>query len=104
MRLLKYLGSEMKLAALLTSAGVNTAVCVVLFSLYSVLRKQPSFVNVYFGAKIAQVRARQQDAFRFDRFVPSPSWILKAWETSDEEICATGGLDAVVFVRMIVFR
>ncbi|XP_009619283.1 hyperosmolality-gated Ca2+ permeable channel 2.1-like [Nicotiana tabacum] len=93
----------MKLAALLTSAGVNTAVCVVLFSLYSVLRKQPSFVNVYFGAKIAQVRARQQDAFRFDRFVPSPSWILKAWETSDEEICATGGLDAVVFVRMIVF-
>uniref|UniRef100_M1A1I3 Early-responsive to dehydration protein n=1 Tax=Solanum tuberosum TaxID=4113 RepID=M1A1I3_SOLTU len=93
----------MKLAALLTSAGINTAVSVVLFSLYSVLRKQPSFVNVYFGAKIAQVRSRQQDAFRFDRFVPSPSWILKAWETSDEEICATGGLDAVVFVRMIVF-
>ncbi|MCD7472003.1 hypothetical protein HAX54_012825 [Datura stramonium] len=94
----------MKLAALLTSAGINTAVCVVLFSLYSILRKQPSFVNVYFGAKIAQVRSRQQDAFCFDRFVPSPSWILKAWETSDEEICATGGLDAVVFVRMIVFR
>ncbi|XP_015073017.1 CSC1-like protein RXW8 isoform X2 [Solanum pennellii] len=93
----------MKLAALLTSAGINTAVSVVLFSLYSVLRKQPIFVNVYFGAKIAQVRSRQQDAFRFDRFVPSPSWILKAWETSDEEICATGGLDAVVFVRMIVF-
>ncbi|TMX04653.1 hypothetical protein EJD97_006179 [Solanum chilense] len=93
----------MKLAALLTSAGINTAVSVVLFSLYSVLRKQPSFVNVYFGAKIAQVRSSQQDAFRFDRFVPSPSWILKAWETSDEEICASGGLDAVVFVRMIVF-
>ncbi|KAJ8541224.1 hypothetical protein K7X08_002040 [Anisodus acutangulus] len=93
----------MKLAALLTSAGINTAVCVVLFSLYSILRKQPSFVNVYFGAKIAQVRARQQDAFGFDRFVPSPSWILKAWEISDEEICATGGLDAMVFVRMIVF-
>lgn len=93
----------MKLAALLTSAGINSAVALVLFSLYSILRKQPAFVNVYFGAKIAQVRSRQQDAFRFDRFVPSPSWIVKAWETSDEEICATGGLDAVVFVRMIVF-
>lgn len=94
----------MKLAALLTSAGINSAVAVALFFLYSVLRKQPAFVNVYFGAKIAQVRSRQQDAFRFDRFVPSPSWIVKAWETSDEEICATGGLDSVVFVRMIVFR
>ncbi|KAF3644011.1 CSC1-like protein RXW8 [Capsicum annuum] len=93
----------MKLAALLTSAGINTAVCIVLFSLYSILRKQPSLVNVYFGAKIAQVRSRQQDAFRFDRFVPSPSWILKAWETSDDEIYASGGLDAVVFVRLIVF-
>ncbi|XP_060173354.1 CSC1-like protein RXW8 [Lycium barbarum] len=93
----------MKLSALLTSAGVNIAVCVVLFILYSLLRKQPTFVNVYFSQRFAQVRKRQLGGFNFERFVPSPSWILKAWEASDEEIVAAGGLDAFVLVRMIVF-
>lgn len=93
----------MKLSALLTSAGVNISVCVVLFILYSLLRKQPTFVNVYFSQRFARVRTRQLGGFNFERFVPSPSWILKAWEASDEEIVAAGGLDAFVFVRMIVF-
>ncbi|KAJ8561386.1 hypothetical protein K7X08_027576 [Anisodus acutangulus] len=93
----------MKLSALLTSAGVNIAVCVVLFILYSLLRKQPTFVNVYFSQRFAQVRKRQFGGFNFERFVPSPSWILKACEASDEEIVAAGGLDALVLVRMIVF-
>ncbi|XP_047256926.1 CSC1-like protein RXW8 isoform X2 [Capsicum annuum] len=93
----------MKLSALLTSAGVNIAVCVVLFTLYSLLRKQPTFVNVYFSQRFARVRTRQLGGFNFERFVPSPSWILKAWEASDEEIVAAGGLDAFVLVRMIVF-
>ncbi|MCD9560854.1 hypothetical protein HAX54_019662 [Datura stramonium] len=93
----------MKLSALLTSAGVNIAVCVVLFILYSLLRKQPIFVNVYFSQRFSQVRTRQFGGFNFERFVPSPSWILKAWEASDEEIVASGGLDAFVLVRMIVF-
>ncbi|CAN4095316.1 unnamed protein product [Withania somnifera] len=93
----------MKLSALLTSAGVNIAVCVVLFILYSLLRKQPTFVNVYFSQRFARVRTKQLGGFNFERFVPSPSWILKAWEASDEEIFASGGLDAFVLVRMIVF-
>ncbi|KAJ8539543.1 hypothetical protein K7X08_013795 [Anisodus acutangulus] len=92
----------MKLSALLTSAGVNIAVCVVLFILYSLLRKQPTFVNVYFSQRFSQVR-KKLGGFNFERFVPSPSWILKAWEASDEEIVAAGGLDALVLVRMIVF-
>ncbi|KAK4374363.1 hypothetical protein RND71_005040 [Anisodus tanguticus] len=93
----------MQLSALLTSAGVNITVCVVLFTLYSLLRKQPTFVNVYFSQRFAQVRTRQFGGFNFERFVPSPSWILKAWEASDEEIVAAGGLDGFVFVQMIVF-
>ncbi|KAK7377014.1 hypothetical protein VNO80_02434 [Phaseolus coccineus] len=92
----------MDIAALLTSAGINIAVCVVLFSFYSVLRKQPSNVNVYFGRRIASQHSRRIDLC-LERFVPSPSWILKAWETSEDEILAIGGLDAVVFVRMLVF-
>ncbi|KAA8528429.1 hypothetical protein F0562_035784 [Nyssa sinensis] len=93
----------MNLSALLTSAGINIALCVVLLSLYSILRKQPSNINVYFGRRLAQVRSIHDDFFCFDRFVPSPSWIVKAWETSEEDILATGGLDAVVFLRIVVF-
>ncbi|KAL3840515.1 hypothetical protein ACJIZ3_025106 [Penstemon smallii] len=93
----------MDISALLTSAGINTTTCIVLFSLYSVLRKQPSLVNVYFGQKLAQARSKHHNHFRFDRLVPSASWIVKAWEASEDELCAVGGLDAVVFLRAVVF-
>lgn len=93
----------MDIAALLTSAGINIAVCVVLFSLYSILRKQPSNVNVYFGKRLASRSSKSRDLC-LDRFVPSPTWVMKAWETTQEEMLTTGGLDAVVFSRMVVFR
>ncbi|GAB2269569.1 hypothetical protein Dimus_004489 [Dionaea muscipula] len=93
----------MELSALLTSAGINIGLCLLLFSLYSILRKQPSNKNVYFGRTLAHIQSRRSDPHWFERFVPSPSWILKAWELSDEEILAIGGLDAVVFSRTLVF-
>ncbi|KAL9244116.1 hypothetical protein vseg_017924 [Gypsophila vaccaria] len=94
----------MEISALLTSAGINIGICVVLLSVYSILRKQPSNRCVYFGRRLAQIRSkRRNDPHWFDRFVPSPSWILKAWETSEDVILAIGGLDAVVFVRTLVF-
>ncbi|XP_044510781.1 CSC1-like protein RXW8 isoform X2 [Mangifera indica] len=89
----------MNLSALLTSAGINIAISVSLFLLYSVLRKQPSNVSVYFGKKLAKHKGH----FSLERFVPSPSWILKAWETTEEELLELGGMDAVVFIRMLVF-
>ncbi|XP_050365786.1 CSC1-like protein RXW8 [Argentina anserina] len=92
----------MDLAALGTAAGINIAVCVGLFSLYSILRKQPSQATVYFGRRLT-TGARKINALSLDRFVPSASWLLKAWNTTDEEILATAGLDSVVFVRLIVF-
>ncbi|CAA2989577.1 CSC1 RXW8 [Olea europaea subsp. europaea] len=93
----------MNISALLTSSGINTAVCAVLFSLYSILRKQPSLVSVYFGQKLAQVRSKRNDPFWLQRFIPSASWIVKSWVASEEELFATGGLDAVVFLRAVVF-
>ncbi|KAL2471509.1 CSC1-like protein RXW8 [Abeliophyllum distichum] len=95
---------EMNISALLTSSGINTAVCAVLFSFYSILRKQPSLVSVYFGQKLAQVRSKRNDPFWFQRFIPSASWIVKSWEASEEELFAIGGLDAVVFLRAVVFQ
>ncbi|XP_058221356.1 CSC1-like protein RXW8 isoform X1 [Rhododendron vialii] len=92
----------MDIAGLLTSAGINIGLCLVLLSLYSVLRKQPSNACVYFGQRLAQLQSKGRDHFSFDRFVPSPRWIVKAWEASEEEILACGGLDAVVFLRIVV--
>lgn len=94
----------MDINALLTSAGINIGLCVVLLLLYSMLRKQPSNLSVYFGRSLAQARSKRIASLCFNRFVPSPSWIVKAWETSEDEILSLGGLDAVVFMRILVFR
>ncbi|GMN35923.1 hypothetical protein TIFTF001_005617 [Ficus carica] len=93
----------MNISALLTSAGINIAVCLILLALYSILRKQPSNWSVYFGQRVATSRSRRTDPC-FERFVPSPSWIVRAWQTSEEDLLAIGGLDAVVFLRIVVFR
>lgn len=92
----------MNISALLTSAGINIAVCLILLALYSILRKQPSNWSVYFGQRVATSRSRRTDPC-FERFVPSPSWIVRAWQTSEEDLLAIGGLDAVVFLRIVVF-
>ncbi|EXC22422.1 putative membrane protein [Morus notabilis] len=92
----------MNISALLTSAGINIAVCLILISLYSILRKQPSNVTVYFGRRIASGRSRRTDPFCFERFVPSPSWIVRAWVTTEEDLLAIGGMDAVVFLRSLI--
>lgn len=93
----------MNLSAFLASAGINIALCVVLLILYSILSKQPGNIRVYFGQKLAKLRSKQKDSFSFERLVPSASWIVKAWQASEEDICASGGLDAVVFLRAVVF-
>ncbi|CAI9291759.1 unnamed protein product [Lactuca saligna] len=92
----------MDIPALLTSAGMNIGISVGMFSLYSILRKQPLNVNVYFGQRIATGRTRS-DNICFERFTPSASWIKKAWDASEEDIFACGGIDAVVFLRIVVF-
>ena len=94
----------MDVAALLTSAGINIAITVILLSLYSILRKQPSNLNVYFTRRLASRCTKRKGSCCFERFVPSPSWILKAWETTEDEILALAGMDAVVFLKIIVFR
>ncbi|XP_050251360.1 CSC1-like protein RXW8 isoform X2 [Quercus robur] len=93
----------MNVSAFLTSVGINTGLCAVLLMLYSILRKQPSNVNVYFGRRLASMHSTHSNPFSLERFVPSPSWIVKAWKTNEEEILGIGGMDAVVFLRMVVF-
>ncbi|KAK8354545.1 hypothetical protein V6Z12_A05G228200 [Gossypium hirsutum] len=92
----------MDVADLLTSAGINISVCVVAFSLYSVLRKQPSNACVYFTRRYISEPIRHDDPFSLHRFVPSAGWIMQAWRATDEEILEAGGIDAVVFMRIVV--
>ncbi|KAH9752781.1 CSC1-like protein RXW8 [Citrus sinensis] len=94
----------MDVSALLTSAGINISVTSLLLSVYSILRKQPSNLSVYFGKRLASVGNRLDDSFSLERFASSSSWIVKAWETSEDEILAIGGMDAVIIIRIIVFR
>ena len=94
----------MKVGGLLTSAGINIGLCVLFLSFYSILRKQPQNVKVYFGRTISKDRRRLQGAFILDRFVPSPSWIVRSLQCTEDEILTTAGLDAVVFNRVLVFR
>lgn len=93
----------MKVGGLLTSAGINIGLCVLFLSLYSILRKQPQNVKVYFGRRIAEEHNRLRDAFILERFVPSPSWIVKSLRCTEDEILDTAGLDAVVFNRIMLF-
>ena len=94
----------MNVGGLLASAGVNSVLCLGVFSLYSVLRKQPSFVAVYFGHKIAASKSKRHDPFWLGRLIPSASWVVKAWDATEDELYVAGGVDAVVFIRAVVFR
>ncbi|PPS08428.1 hypothetical protein GOBAR_AA12208 [Gossypium barbadense] len=95
----------MDVSDLLTSAGINIAICVMLLSLYSILRKQPGNACVYFTRRLVSEPVRGTgDISCFERFVPSTGWIAKAWQATDDEILAVGGVDAVAFMRIVVFR
>ncbi|KAL1824486.1 hypothetical protein ACET3Z_011264 [Daucus carota] len=92
----------MILSALLTSVGINLGLCLLFFTLYSILRKQPSNANVYAPRLVVQGKLQRND-FNFERILPSASWLRKAWETSEEELLSVSGLDAVIFMRIFIF-
>src|SRR3954468_5390318 len=93
----------MIVSALLTSVGINTALCVLFFTLYSILRKQPSNYKVYIPRLLAEGASRTR-RFNLKLLIPSPDWVGKAWSISEQELFLSSGLDALVFMRLITFR
>ncbi|XP_057448189.1 CSC1-like protein At1g69450 isoform X2 [Lotus japonicus] len=93
----------MIVSALLTSVGINTALCVLFFTLYSILRKQPSNYEVYVPRLLAEGTSKRRSRFNLERLIPSPGWVAKAWSLSEEELLSLSGLDTVVFMRIITF-
>ncbi|KAK1383583.1 Calcium-dependent channel [Heracleum sosnowskyi] len=92
----------MLLSALLTSVGINLGLCLLFFTLYSVLKKQPGNAKVYAPRLVVEGKLQPSD-FNLERILPSASWVRKAWETSEEELLSISGLDAVIFMRIFVF-
>ncbi|XP_052186297.1 CSC1-like protein At1g69450 isoform X2 [Diospyros lotus] len=44
----------------------------------------------------------QQRRFNLQMLLPTPGWVRRAWQPSEEEMLASAGLDAVVFMRIII--
>ncbi|KAJ0980225.1 hypothetical protein J5N97_008480 [Dioscorea zingiberensis] len=94
----------MIVSALLTSVGINLALCILFFTLYSVLRKQHGNIEVYAPRLVAEGKARRSGSeFNIEDLLPSPGWVRRAWEPSEDDILASSGLDAVVFMRIFTF-
>ncbi|KAJ0513041.1 putative calcium permeable stress-gated cation channel 1 transmembrane domain-containing protein [Helianthus annuus] len=95
----------MILSGLLTYVAINFALCIIFFTLYSILRKQPSFCKVYAArlltAGIASVLRPRQ--FHINKLLPNAGWIKNAWHPTEDELLSYAGLDAVVFMRIITF-
>lgn len=94
----------MILSALLTSVGINLGLCFLFFTLYSILRKQPNNVKVYAPRLVAEGKAQESGHFNLERLVPSAGWVSTAWRITEEEMLLKFGLDAVVLMRIFIFR
>ncbi|GKC58947.1 CSC1-like protein HYP1 [Tanacetum coccineum] len=94
----------MILSALLTSVGINFGLCLLYFTLYSILRKQPGNADVYAPRLVAEGKLEERNSFNLVRLLPSTSWVKRAWQPSEEELFMRAGLDGVVFIRLILFR
>ncbi|KAF3444800.1 hypothetical protein FNV43_RR14493 [Rhamnella rubrinervis] len=93
----------MILSALLTSVGINLGLCLLFFTLYSILRKQPGNVRVYAPRLVAEGEAQRTGHFNFESLLPTAGWVRRAWQPSEDQLLSTLGLDAVVFMRIFVF-
>ncbi|KAL6287828.1 hypothetical protein ACE6H2_012218 [Prunus campanulata] len=90
--------------ALLTSVGINLGLCLLFFTLYSVLRKQPSNLDVYAPRLVAAKKeSEQRNGFNFERLLPTAGWVKRAWQPSEDELLSVTSLDAVVFMRIFIF-
>lgn len=94
----------MILSALLTSVGINLGLCFIFFTLYSILRKQPCNLTVYAPRLVSERKREEGGQSNLECLLATTDWVIKAWETSEEEFLSTAGLDAFVFMRIFVFR
>lgn len=90
--------------SLLASAAINIGLAFITLSLFSVLKKQPSNASIYYARSLSHGHHLHFDsASSMRRFVPSVSWISRAFRVTEEEIIEAHGLDALVIIRFFKF-
>ncbi|TYH18841.1 hypothetical protein ES288_A05G305700v1 [Gossypium darwinii] len=75
---------------------------VILF-LFSILKKQPSNAAIYYPRPLSKRHPITFPPFSLRRFIPSFSWIPRAFRVTEDEILQTNGLDALVVIRLFKF-
>lgn len=93
----------MILSALLTSVGINVALCFLFLILYTILRNRPSNAELYVPRLVAEGKLEADDEFGVGRFFSSFNWVKRAWQPTEDELLQNSGLDAVVFMRIFIF-
>ncbi|KAH7677108.1 NosL/MerB-like protein [Dioscorea alata] len=90
--------------SLIASAGLNMGLALIVLSLFSVLKKQPSNAPVYYPRRLAAGEDIPFDrGFSINRLRPSVSWIPRSFRISEDEILRRCGLDALVVIRLFKF-
>lgn len=104
--------------SLIASAAINIGLAVVILSLFSILKKQPSYAPIYYPLRLSQSQSHSQSQrhrhrhrhvpnsdqpLTLRRFLPSLSWILRAYRVSEDEILENSGLDALIIIRLFKF-
>lgn len=94
----------MNAESLSVSASINISLALLILTLFSILRKQPSNARVYFARRLSQHRQLPFDRhFNFRRLIPSIGWICRGIRVTEEEILDSCGLDVLIFIRLFKF-
>ncbi|ONI20721.1 hypothetical protein PRUPE_2G030700 [Prunus persica] len=101
--------------SLIASAAINIGLAIFILTLFSILKKQPSNDPIYFPRRLSESQRQSQSqspshrrdenrsALSLRRFLPSVSWISRAFRVSEDEILQTNGLDALIIIRLFKF-
>ncbi|KAK1370478.1 Early-responsive to dehydration stress protein (ERD4) [Heracleum sosnowskyi] len=95
---------------LLASAGINIGLALILVSLFSIFKRQPSNAHIYYARRISL----QEDYLYVNipvvdrrhslrRFLPSLQWIQDALKVTEDDILHNCGLDRLVLIRLFKF-
>ncbi|XP_021675084.2 CSC1-like protein At3g54510 isoform X2 [Hevea brasiliensis] len=94
----------MKPGSLIASATINFGLALIVLSLFSIFKKQPSNAPIYYARRLSKRHHIPFDhSFTFSRFIPSVSWIPRAFRVTEDEILQISGLDALIIIRLFKF-
>ncbi|RHN65823.1 putative calcium permeable stress-gated cation channel 1 transmembrane domain-containing protein [Medicago truncatula] len=88
--------------SLLASAAINIGLAFITLSLFSILKKQPSLASIYYAHRLSHHHYIHFDS-SYHRFLPSISWISRAYHVTEDDILHSHGLDALVIIRLFKF-